>query len=281
VVSRGESLGRLCWADFISRPDGRSVNRRLLAVLINSLFSFWWDVSNDWGLGILQSSTWFKAPVTSYSTRTTPDSRANIVYRNFRRLVRSVAASLGFGTDSASAAEEFELGPHRRSPFPSPGLGGSTQLPGNPDRSDHHAPHLHPTSRSGSSSAPFAGAGPTGPFGLRSRMLFPDPFVYYLFILLDLVLRFTWSLKLSSHLHTISEIESGVFIMEALELGRRWMWVFLRVEWEEVKRLDARAQERRYEMEEARRVGVNGSTQVNGLGLGLLHQVDHKAPIVR
>jgi hypothetical protein len=112
-------------------------------------------------------------------------------------------------------------------------------------------------------------------------MLFPDPFVYYLFILLDLVLRFTWSLKLSSHLHTISEIESGVFIMEALELGRRWMWVFLRVEWEEVKRLDARAQERRYEMEEARRAGVNGSTQVNGLGLGLLHQVDHKAPIVR
>jgi hypothetical protein len=257
---------------------------RLLAVLINSLFSFWWDVSNDWGLGMLQSSTWFKAPTTSYSARTTPDTRANIVYRNFRRLVRSVAASLGFGTDSASAAEEFELGPHRRSPFPSPGLPSSAQLPGNPDRTDHHhAPHLHPISRSGSSTAPFAGAGPSGPFGLRPRMLFPDPFVYYLFILLDLVLRFTWSLKLSSHLHTISEIESGVFIMEALELGRRWMWVFLRVEWEEVKRLDARAQERRFEMEDSGRVGVNGSAhmQVNGLGLGLLDQVDRKAPIVR
>ena len=114
-------------------------------------------------------------------------------------------------------------------------------------------------------------------------MLFPDPFVYYLFILLDLVLRFTWSLKLSSHLHTISEIESGVFIMEALELGRRWMWVFLRVEWEEVKRLDARAQERRFEIEESARVAMNGSatTQMNGLGLGLLDQVDRKAPIVR
>jgi hypothetical protein len=32
-------------------------------------------------------------------------------------------------------------------------------------------------------------------------------------------------------LHTIAEIESGVFLMEGLELGRRWMWVFLRIEW--------------------------------------------------
>ena len=254
---------------------------RLLAVLINSLFSFWWDVSNDWGLSMLQTSTWTKAPVSSYSVRTTPDTRANIVYRNFRRLVRSVAASLGFGTDSASAAEEFELGPHRRSPFPSPGLSSTAQFP---NSSDEHGASLHPESRSGGGThTPFAGVAPTGPFGLRSRMLFPDPFVYYLFILLDLVLRFTWSLKLSSHLHTISEIESGVFIMEALELGRRWMWVFLRVEWEEVKRLDARAQERRFEIEESARVAMNGSatTQMNGLGLGLLDQVDRKAPIVR
>ena len=29
---------------------------RLLSVLINSSFSFWWDVTNDWGLGLFQSS---------------------------------------------------------------------------------------------------------------------------------------------------------------------------------------------------------------------------------
>lgn len=75
-------------------------------------------------------------------------------------------------------------------------------------------------------------------FGLRARLLFPDPLVYHLFIAIDLILRFTWSLKLSSHLHTISEIESGVFLMEALELLRRWMWVFLRVEWEVVKKME-------------------------------------------
>jgi hypothetical protein len=76
-------------------------------------------------------------------------------------------------------------------------------------------------------------------FGLRPRLLFPDPLVYHLFIAIDLILRFTWSLKLSSHLHTISEIESGVFLMEALELFRRWMWVFLRTEWEVVKKMEA------------------------------------------
>ena len=84
-------------------------------------------------------------------------------------------------------------------------------------------------------------------FGLRPTLLLPDPLVYHLFTVIDLVLRFTWSLKLSSHLHTISEIESGVFMMEALELIRRWMWVFIRVEWEAVK------------MGEAKRVTTNGS----------------------
>jgi hypothetical protein len=65
--------------------------------------------------------------------------------------------------------------------------------------------------------------------------------VYHIFTLLDFILRLTWSLKLSSHLHTIAEIESGVFMMEALELLRRWMWVFVRVEWEAVKQAEVRS----------------------------------------
>lgn len=74
------------------------------------------------------------------------------------------------------------------------------------------------------------------PYGLRDSLLFRDPIVYYLAILLNLVLRFTWSLKLSTHLHVISELESGVFMMELLELVRRWAWVFFRVEWEVVRK---------------------------------------------
>jgi hypothetical protein len=72
-------------------------------------------------------------------------------------------------------------------------------------------------------------------------LLLPDPIVYHIFTILDLILRFTWSLKLSAHLHTIAEIESGVFMMEALELLRRWMWVFVRVEWEAVKQAEVKS----------------------------------------
>lgn len=74
------------------------------------------------------------------------------------------------------------------------------------------------------------------PKGLRSILLFNDPFVYYMAISLNLVLRFTWSLKLSSHLHTIADLEGGIFMLEALELIRRWLWVFFRIEWETVKK---------------------------------------------
>lgn len=72
--------------------------------------------------------------------------------------------------------------------------------------------------------------------GLRPLLLFNDPFVYYMAIGLNLVLRFTWSLKLSSHLHMLAELEGGIFIVEALELIRRWVWVFFRIEWEAVKK---------------------------------------------
>jgi hypothetical protein len=73
------------------------------------------------------------------------------------------------------------------------------------------------------------------PFGLRERLVFPRPTIYYSAIALDLLLRFTWSLKLSPHLDHFADFESGIFVMEALEVGRRWMWIFLRVETEWVR----------------------------------------------
>jgi hypothetical protein len=238
---------------------------------------------------MLHAETWFRAPVSNSSSynRHVADGRFTIVYRNFRRLVSSVGASLGFGSESSIAAEEYELGPHRRSPFPSPPLTSEGTFPGPSNVGDDNASRTHVRAQSnGLSSHSTALPTPAGPFGLRSRLLFPDPFVYYLFILLDLVLRFTWSLKLSSHLHTISEIESGVFIMEALELGRRWMWVFLRVEWEEVKRKDARAketQQARFGGSDARSSlhSANGSAHAHGLGLSALDNQDRKVPIIR
>lgn len=109
-----------------------------LSVLVNSLFSFWWDITNDWGLHLLLPSR-LKASTSNNTV-------------------------------------------------------------------------------------------------LRRILLLPDPTIYYLIILLDLILRFTWSLKLSSHLHSIHEIEMGIFLLEALEVTRRWIWVYVRVEWEAVRK---------------------------------------------
>ncbi|KAF4637085.1 hypothetical protein G7Y89_g993 [Cudoniella acicularis] len=72
-------------------------------------------------------------------------------------------------------------------------------------------------------------------FGLRPRLYFPSKEIYYFAIVTDLLLRCTWSLKLSPHLDHFADFESGIFLMEFLEVGRRWMWIFFRVETEWVR----------------------------------------------
>ncbi len=109
------------------------------------------------------------------------------------------------------------------------------------------------------------------PWGLRSTLLFPRP-IYPIVILLNLVLRLTWSVKLSSHLHHSSsstslggDSDSGfyvpgaavIFWIEVAELFRRWIWVFFRVEWECVRK-------REHEHEYAPEVG---DLELEGLGL--------------
>jgi hypothetical protein len=77
------------------------------------------------------------------------------------------------------------------------------------------------------------------PFGLRSRLCFPSKELYYFVMVADLLLRCTWSLKLSPHLDHFADFESGVFLMEFLEVGRRWMWIFFRVETEWIRTTNA------------------------------------------
>ncbi|KAG8967874.1 hypothetical protein FRC03_009161 [Tulasnella sp. 419] len=142
----------------------------LLFVCISSVYSFWWDVTNDWGLELFRQES---LPVTP-----------------------------------------------RGSP--------------RPRRPTATASSLHPnTSLSVPSSFPPTRA---YPFGLRSPLLFSQPAVYYLAIIINFILRFTWSMRLSPHMHTFAEMETGVFVVEACELLRRWLWVFFRVEWEACKK---------------------------------------------
>lgn len=59
--------------------------------------------------------------------------------------------------------------------------------------------------------------------------------IYYAAVIFDLLLRLTWSLKLSPHLR-LDQLTAGGFIMEALEILRRWVWVYFRLEREWVAR---------------------------------------------
>ncbi|KAI9728972.1 MAG: protein-ER retention protein [Chrysothrix sp. TS-e1954] len=70
------------------------------------------------------------------------------------------------------------------------------------------------------------------PYGLRRNRYIHAPGVYYTVIGLDLLLRCTWSFKLSPHLNHFNDLEGGIFMMELLEVFRRWVWIFLRVETE-------------------------------------------------
>lgn len=153
---------------------------------VNSVYSFWWDVTNDWGLSLLQS---LSGDVSSISSP--------------RPLFRPQ-----FGPESATSSL----------PTSQAEDGTSAAVP---DVS--HPQTVPPTQQ------PY-------PRGLRPVLLFNDPTVYYIAISLNLVLRLTWSLKLSSHLHSVADLEGGVFLVETLELIRRWVWVFFRVEWEAVKK---------------------------------------------
>ena len=71
---------------------------------------------------------------------------------------------------------------------------------------------------------------PEHPYGLRQHRFFRSNAIYYVAILVDFLLRCTWSLKLSPHLGRFNDLESGIFVMEILEIARRWLWIFLRVE---------------------------------------------------
>ncbi|KAI9314499.1 EXS family-domain-containing protein [Dichotomocladium elegans] len=70
----------------------------------------------------------------------------------------------------------------------------------------------------------------------RRTLHFQHPFWYYCAMMIDFVLRTTWSLKLSSHLF-VQRLEGSIFTMELLEVIRRWVWVIFRMEWEWIRRL--------------------------------------------
>ncbi|EAT88996.1 hypothetical protein HBI56_037470 [Parastagonospora nodorum] len=76
---------------------------------------------------------------------------------------------------------------------------------------------------------------PEYPWGLRRHRWFHAKEFYYGAVVMDAMLRCTWSLKLSPHLDHFNDLEGGIFTMEVLEVFRRWVWIFFRVETEWVR----------------------------------------------
>ncbi|BGO93144.1 RHTO0S24e00188g1_1 [Rhodotorula toruloides] len=224
-------------------------NLWILAVLVNSLYSFWWDVTNDWGLSLLTKSGWSSSPSVSYAFINPPSSSGShaphrspasrgLAGSHQHHRARSNTPngllgppSLANGEDGSSLSTTFPPPPSRpQSPLPKPGPASATlavpSTSGSPGSRRTHHMRAFSTASSPNLSYPF----------LRPILLLPDPLIYYLFILLDLLLRLTWSLKLSSHLHSVQEVEAGVFVVELMEVVRRWMWCYLRIEWEAVRK---------------------------------------------
>ncbi|SPO00888.1 related to ERD1 protein, required for retention of luminal ER proteins [Cephalotrichum gorgonifer] len=75
---------------------------------------------------------------------------------------------------------------------------------------------------------------PEHPFGLRRRTMFPS-WTYYAVVAGDLVLRLAWVFRLGPGLARLPDSEGTVFLLQALEVFRRWVWIFFRVETEYVR----------------------------------------------
>lgn len=75
---------------------------------------------------------------------------------------------------------------------------------------------------------------PEHPTGLRRRIVFP-PWTYYAVIVGDFVLRFSWAFRLGPGLTRLPDGEGTVFLLQALEVFRRWVWIFFRIETEWVR----------------------------------------------
>ena len=70
---------------------------------------------------------------------------------------------------------------------------------------------------------------------LRPKLGYTWKSLYYLAIVEDLILRFAWSLKLSLGLHLQAQVNLFYTLLAGLEIFRRFVWNFYRVEYEHIK----------------------------------------------
>lgn len=67
-------------------------------------------------------------------------------------------------------------------------------------------------------------------FGLREILVLKPSTLYYLAVAIDLTLRMLWTMKLTTNWSGFGDYESGLFVLELLEIFRRGMWATFRIE---------------------------------------------------
>ena len=138
----------------------------ILFSMINSFYTFYWDVAKDWDLNLFSA-------IADYINGKTQ-------------------GSIRIGTPTTTT-------------------NGTTHSRHDPSSYEHH------------------------PFGLRTHRYFYANQIYYAAIAIDFILRFTWVSRLSVRINWINDLESGVFVLMFMEVIRRWIWIFFRVETEWVR----------------------------------------------
>lgn len=206
----------------------------LLSILINSLYSFWWDVTNDWSFALLRPTAWSStSPKLSISgARSPPPPLAGPTFEPERLPRRNSPASLQLSTAS-------RVRNHSPSYMP---LTPDLTLPNhnmNQESFSHRFLNV-PSSVMNTyhSNSSRSIPNPTHHFTtrfLRPELLFRPILIYIILIGINLLLRLAWVIRLIGPLQEPSELIG--FGLEVLEILRRSLWCFLRFESEMIKQI--------------------------------------------
>lgn len=177
--------------------------RAFLAALVNSLYSFFWDVERDWGIGLFT---------------------AGKIGTGAKGLVQRLARALRGGPEGSGPVPVPNLaitGGLSPSPSEAAGLGNGARSASSPALPQAALGALGPGHRQQPPAAPSA------PVLELPRAISYSPRFYATLVVSNLFLRHAWMLKFSATARASLLVMAFVPILEAY---RRYQWAFVRIE---------------------------------------------------
>ncbi|KAJ1967616.1 protein-ER retention protein [Dimargaris xerosporica] len=208
----------------------------LLSAVVNTLHSIYWDMAIDWDLGYtprwcLQTLLFPSSPNKYWSTARVSRSHSNdsseitvnsdVSQADSWPMVSQPSSASSVVGDWSDTALTPTTAMNQSSVAVNAALVETVAMDSEHSIKQPRAHSLHPTDLR-TVSAPHCH------YFLRPRLCF-DSGIYYAVVILNVFLRTTWTLKISPHL-PIETLPLGGFTLEWLEIARRWLWVYLRIE---------------------------------------------------